>query len=354
MTEASGAAGGGEALPRVSVVMPVRNEAAHVGRSLAAVLAQDYPPDRFEVIVADGMSQDDTRDAVARAAGGDRRVRIVDNAGRIAPTGLNAAIRAASGEIVVRVDGHCEIAPDYVRRCVTHLTRGEADGVGGSVETVGETPVAQAIALAMSSRFGVGDSAFRTLRDTTRLVDTIPFPAYTRALIDRMGPYDEELVRDQDDEYNYRIRAGGGRLLLASDVRSRYFSRSSIAGVWRQYSQYGFWKVRVLQKHPRQMRVRQFVPPAFVASWVALGIGALIHPAPRLLLAAAAAVYAGAAVVGACFAMRGSWRLVPAIAATFPALHFGYGAGFLAGLIRFGGRWKDAKPLVAASQGGGN
>jgi glycosyltransferase involved in cell wall biosynthesis len=332
--------------------MPVRNEAAYVGRSLAAVLAQDYPASLCEVIVSDGMSEDDTRRIVEAAGGGDRRVRLVDNPGRIAPTGLNAAVRAAAGDIVIRVDGHCEIAPDYVSRCVAHLVRGEADGVGGSVETVGETPVADAVARAMSSRFGVGDSAFRTLRGETRLADTVPFPAYTRELMKRVGPYDEELVRDQDDEYNYRIRSVGGRLLLAADVRSRYYSRSSISGVWRQYFQYGFWKVRVLQKHPRQMRMRQFVPPAFVAAWVALALAAAFHSPARLLIAWALAVYGAAALAAAILASEGSWRRVPAIAATFPALHFGYGAGFLTGLLRFAARWKGAEPRVVELGGG--
>jgi glycosyltransferase involved in cell wall biosynthesis len=332
--------------------MPVRNEAAYVGRSLAAVLGQDYPAGLCEVIVSDGMSQDETRQIVEAAGRNDPRVRLVDNPGRIAPTGLNAALRAAAGEIVIRVDGHCEIAPDYVRRCVEHLARGEADGVGGSVETVGETPVADAVARAMSSRFGVGDSAFRTLRGETRFADTIPFPAYTRELMNRVGPYDEELVRDQDDEYNYRIRAAGGRLLLAADVRSRYYSRSSIRGVWRQYFQYGFWKVRVLQKHPRQMRLRQFVPPAFVAGWVLLVFAAALHGSARVLLALGLAVYVAAALAAAILAAEGLWGRVPAIAATFPALHFGYGAGFLTGLVRFAGRWKGAEPRVVELGGG--
>jgi glycosyltransferase involved in cell wall biosynthesis len=326
-------------VPLVTVVMPVRNEATHVARSLRAVLAQDYPAARLEVVVADGMSSDGTRETVARLAAEDPRVRLVDNPGLIAPTGLNAALRQAAGEFIVRVDGHCEIAPDYVSRCIAHLQSGQADGVGGSVETVGETPAAEAIALAMSSRFGVGNSAFRTLQGRTVLADTIPFPAYPRPLIDRVGLYDEELVRDQDEEYNYRIRAGGGRLLLAADVRSRYYSRSSVARVWRQYFQYGFWKVRVLQKHPRQMRLRQFVPPAFVAGLALLGVAAAFRAEARTLLAGVLAAYVASAVVAALVVSRGRWRLAPAVAATFPALHLGYGAGFLVGLVRFARKW---------------
>ena len=252
---------GGESLPFVSVVMPVRDEAGFIERSLGAVLAQDYPAGRMEVIVADGMSRDATRDLVRAAADRDPRVRLVDNPGRIAPTGLNAALAQARGQVLVRVDGHCEIAPDYVSRCVAHLSGGEADGVGGPLETIGETPVAQVIALAMSSGFGVGGAAFRTRKGWTGLVDTVAFPAYTRAATDLAGPYDEELVRNQDDEYNYRLRERGARILLAADVGARYFSRGTVRSLFRQYLQYGFWKVRVLQKHPRQMSLRQFIPP---------------------------------------------------------------------------------------------
>ena len=158
--------------------------------------------------------------------------------------GLNRAIAEATGDVIVRVDGHCVIAPDYVRRCVEHLKAGKADGVGGSVETIGNGPVARAIAIAMSSRFGVGDSAFRTLKNETRFVDTVPFPAYTREIMRRAGPFDEELVRNQDDEYkvagSFLWRPG----LLAADVRSLYHSRPSFRSLWKQYFQYGYWKVR--------------------------------------------------------------------------------------------------------------
>ena len=188
----------------------------------------------------------------------------IDNPGKIVPTGLNLAIRFAKGEILVRVDGHCEIDSDYIHHCVKYILEKDVDGVGGSMKTVGETPLSDTIALAMSSQFGVGNSVFRTVNMKTKLVDTIPFPAYNRKIIEKVGLYDEELVRNQDDEYNYRIRGAGGKLLLASDVRSRYYSRASFQKLWNQYFQYGYWKVRVLQKHPRQMSLRQFVPPLFM------------------------------------------------------------------------------------------
>lgn len=330
--------------PRVTVVMPVRNEAEFIGISLGSVLAQDYPRDRFEVLVADGMSTDDTRARVRALPAGGVEVRILDNPGRIAPTALNTALGEARGEIVVRVDGHCEIAQDYLRRCVEHLRDGEVAGVGGPIETVGEGYRAQAIAAAMSSNFGVGGSAFRTGRAEPTFVDTVAFPAYPRKVLEAAGPYDEELVRNQDDEFNYRLRKAGHRLLLAPDVRSRYFSRATVGSLWRQYRQYGFWKVRVLQKHPRQMRARQFAPPLLVAGVLGSALLALVPGPTRgpglVLLAAVLGLYAVANLLASVLtAARAGWRFLPLLPVLYGALHFGYGLGFLIGLFRFAGRW---------------
>lgn len=340
------------ARPMVSVIMPVRNEAAYIERSLDAVFSQDYPPDRIEVVIADGMSTDGTREALESMRARRPNLKIVDNPRRIAPAALNAALRAARGEIVVRVDGHCEIAPDYVRRCVDHLESGAAEAVGGPVETVGVNALGEAIALAMSSRFGVGGSAFRTVRGRTLLVDTVPFPGYRRDVLDRVGPFDEELVRDQDDEYNYRLRKLGGRVLLAHDVQSRYFSRGSWKALGRQYFQYGYWKVRVLQKHPRQMKARQFVPAVFVAALAGSAILSTFVPAARPVLLGIIGAYlfanlAASFSVGA----RGGWRRAHLLPATFAILHTAYGSGFLTGLLRFWNRWggrtdAPAEPLL--------
>lgn len=247
--------------PPVSILLPVRNEAKNIYEIISSILNQDYPGE-MEILVVDGMSTDDTRAIIAGICSQHAGInlRILDNPGKIVPTGMNIALREAQGEIIIRVDGHCIIAPDYVRRCVAHLLKDGVDGVGGPMQSIGETRLAETIALGMSSQFGVGNSAFRTTSGVSRLVDSVPFPAYTRAMIERAGLYDEELVRNQDDEYNYRIRELGGRILLADDVRSKYYSRGSLGKLWRQYYQYGYWKVRVLQKHPRQMSLRQFVP----------------------------------------------------------------------------------------------
>jgi succinoglycan biosynthesis protein ExoA len=329
-----------DSLPMVSILMPVRNEEGYIGRSLDAVFAQDYPQELMEVIVADGRSIDRTRDVVESFRIVHPNLRLIDNPGKTAPYGLNAATEQAEGEMLLRVDGHCEIAPDYVRNCVQHLLSDGIAGVGGFVETVGETETARSIALAMSSRFGVGDSAFRTIRDRDLLVDNLNFPAYTRVTVVAAGPYDVEQVRDQDDEYNYRIREAGGTLLLAADVKSRYYSRSSLKRLLSQFYQYGFWKVRVMQKHPRQMSVRQFAPSSLVGVLLLLVLlGPFLRSARRLLLALVATYVVANVGVSIAIAEREGRSHLRILPAAFAALHFGYGAGFLVGLARFSWYW---------------
>jgi len=331
--------------PLVSIILPVRNESGYIGQGLQAILAQDYPSDRMEILIADGMSTDHTRQIIQELAAlhPEISIKIIDNPGEVVPTGMNLALRQAKGGIIIRVDGHCIIAPDYVRKCVEHIQQEGVDGVGGPMESVGETQLSKVIAVGMSSPFGVGNSAFRTLSGRTMLVDTVPFPAYTRQIIERAGYYDEELVRNQDDEYNYRIRELGGKILLAEDVRSTYFSRGSLLKLWRQYYQYGFWKVRVLQKHPLQMSLRQFVPPSFVLAlllslWFFLfakfDFLGLIVPAMYLAVNPLASLWTAA---------RRGWKYFPMLPIVFAILHLSYGTGFLVGLVKFWNRWSDNK-----------
>jgi succinoglycan biosynthesis protein ExoA len=215
-------------LPFVSILLPIRDETDTIERCLAAVLAQTYPLERLEVLIADGMSADGTRAQLEAFSMAHPHVQVFDNPGQIVSTGLNLLTCEARGQVLIRVDGHCAIGPDYVRNCVRRLSEDQVDVVGGPMRSIGETFVSENISVATSSKFGVGYSAFRTETGVTKPVDTVPFPALTRAMIAQVGLYDEELVRDQDDEHNYRIRKAGGVVLLADEVRSDYYSRSSL------------------------------------------------------------------------------------------------------------------------------
>jgi glycosyltransferase involved in cell wall biosynthesis len=338
-------------LPLVSVIMPIRNEAAYIRQSLTAVLEQDYPPSRIEVIVCDGMSTDGTRDIVQELIAEFPRIQLVDNQRCIAPTAMNTAHEHCRGEIIARVDGHCVIAHDYIRRCVEHLQSGNVDGVGGPIETIGQTPTAKIVAAAMSSRFGVGGSAFRIGDVHTKLVDTIAFPVYSRQIMAQVGPYDEQLVRNQDDEYNYRIRKAGGKLMLAPDVRSLYYSRGTLRKLARQYFQYGYWKVRVLQKHPKQMRQRQFAPPLFVAASLILVVLSLVTDWGGVLLAIWLGGYLSLLAMGtwSTYQTELGLRGLMLLPVAFTILHISYGLGFIVGLFRFFHYWFSCHRAATAN-----
>jgi glycosyltransferase involved in cell wall biosynthesis len=326
--------------PFVSVIMPIRNEADFIARSLGAVLAQDYPHEKLEVLVADGMSDDDTRRIVHElAAATDIAVILVINPGRIVPTGFNTALKQAQGEIIVRVDGHTIIARDYVAQCVAVLARSGADNVGGRMNAVGDGAFGQAVALATSSAFGVGGARFHYATEE-EYVDTVYMGAWRRDVFERIGMFDEAFVRNQDDEFNYRLRAQGGRILLSPAIQSTYFNRSTFRGLARQYDLYGLYKVRVMQKHPGQMRPRQFAPAVLVS---ALGIGAVLSVFSRLarwLWLALIVVYTLANLAASVLtARKARWTHLHLLPVVFATLHFSYGIGFLRGLVKFRNHW---------------
>jgi glycosyltransferase involved in cell wall biosynthesis len=326
--------------PIVSVVMPVQNEAAFIRRSLGAVLRQNYPSEQLEVIVADGISTDNTREIVAEFARGHNNLRLVENCGKIVATGLNAALRVAKGKIIIRVDGHTVIDANYVRECIEALEKTGADNAGGRMTAESDDWFGRAVAAATSSRFGVGGARFH-YSDREEWVDTVYLGAWRREVFSRIGTFDEEMVRNQDDEFNYRLRASGGRILLSPQIKSRYYNRSTPLALWKQYFQYGFWKVRVLQKHPRQMQPRQFAPPLFVLMLLSLLAASAISKAAWLICLGFLSVYALTNLLASLGAARRTkWRLMLLLPLAFSVMHFSYGFGFLFGLVRFWSRWK--------------
>lgn len=336
--------------PFVSVILPIRNEAAHIRVSLQAVMRQDYPADRMEILVADGMSTDETRaiiqDLTLRFPKHD--LKILDNSGRIVPTGMNIALRLARGEIIIRVDGHTVIAPDYVTQCVEVLQRTGADNAGGKMNAVGLGLFSTAVTIATSTPFGIGNSRFH-YSNKEEWVDSVYMGAWDRKVFEKVGLFDEELVRNQDDEFNYRLRKHGGKILLSPTIKSEYFVRGNPLALWKQYFQYGYWKVRVLQKNPRQMSARQFAPPFLV---IAMLISVLVFvslffftPRSNLWLGLAGltpAIYVFANLIAAGYAAyQHGIKYFFLVSLAFFLLHFSYGLGFIFGLFKFLGRWGD-------------
>lgn len=329
-------------LPTVTIIMPIRNEASFIARGIDSVVRQDYPAERMEILVVDGMSNDGTREVVQQIADQPRRpngeplpsIHLLDNPAGIVPVAMNIGLRHTHNEIVIRIDGHCEIPPDYVRRCVAALDASGAACAGGLIITVGDTVRARAIALAQSSTFGVGGVAFRTGHGQPRYVDTLAFGAYRREVFQRIGGFDEELVRNQDDELNFRLIQAGGKIWLDPSIQAVYYSRSSLRKLWRQYYEYGLYKVRVIQKRGGVAAWRHLVPALFVLSLLGSLISGALTRRPWLTLSVAGPY--GLVNLGvSMWICRNEPLALPFTPLAFLALHFAYGLGFLAGLWRW-------------------
>jgi len=332
--------------PFVSILIPIRNEAACIEECLEAVLAQDYPHDRFEILVADGMSNDGTREKLFQIQKLHPQLHVFTNHREIVPTGLNKLIRQALGEILIRVDGHTIIHPDYIRNCVELLQSSGADNVGGRMNAQGNDFLSHVVAAATSSPFGVGGAKFH-YSNQEAWVDTVYMGAWKRETFRKWGLFDEELVRDQDDEFNYRLLKFGGKILLSPKIKSIYTPRGSIKKLWQQYFQYGLYKVRVLQKHPLQMSYRQFIPPLFVLALLANLVIALILPRGWISLLGLAGGYLIVNLLVSLFiSARIDWQYLFFFPPTFATLHISYGCGFLVGLFKFWNRWQDKQGHV--------
>jgi glycosyltransferase involved in cell wall biosynthesis len=319
--------------PFVTVIAPVRNEERYIERCLYSIARQDYPRDRIEVLVVDGRSDDRTREIVARfAAESTLDVRLLDNPARKPAAAMNIGLGGARGDVIVRIDGHAALAPDYLRRATAALEASGADCVGGVLQSEGDTYIGRAVAAAMSSRFGVGGATFRT-GGAGGPVDTVAFGAYRRGVFQQMGRFREDIDSGEDDEFNYRLRDAGGVILLLPELRATYTVRDSIRALWRQYLRYGVAKPSVLRLHPGQARPRHLAAPAFVFAIVASSALAVAGRAAPLRLLVA--VYGAAALAASAMAsrLRGA-RLFPVLPAVFACMHVAYGTGFLAGLGR--------------------
>jgi glycosyltransferase involved in cell wall biosynthesis len=321
--------------PYVSIIVPCRNERRHIDACLKSVLDQIEPPGGFEVLVADGMSDDGTREIIAEFALRDPRVRMIDNPLRTTSPGLNQAILAARGEIIVRVDAHTEYAPDYVQQCVAVMNATGADNVGGAARTRGEGKLQRAVCAAFHSPFSTGGAGFHQ-PDFEGEVDTVVYGCWKRERLIAIGMFDEKLVRNQDDELNFRIKRAGGRLWQSRSIRSWYRPRTSLRALFRQYLQYGYWKVGVMRKHGRPTSLRQLAPVVFLAALVLGGVAAPFHDACLTAYLVGVAAYAITSVLfSSRAAAHAGWDLLPLLPLVFLVFHVSYGIGFAAGLIDF-------------------
>src|SRR5262245_16145817 len=321
--------------PTVSVIIPCRNEASEIEACLRSVLRQQVEIARLEVIVADGMSDDGTVQILRQLAMEDPRLKVIVNSGRIVSSGLNAAIAAASGHIIMRMDAHTEYAPDYIRQCLLVLLETGADNVGGPWVARGDGYISRAIAAAFQSPFAVGGARSHSINYEGE-VDTVYLGCWRRELFARIGTFDEELVRNQDDELNLRLLRSGGRIWQSPKIRSWYRPRSSLRDLCRQYQQYGYWKVRVIQKHRLPASIRHVVPAGFVGTLVVLALATPFGAFPAYSLAALVGAYSlGVITASIVTAAQHSPTLLPILPLVFVCYHFSYAVGFLRGIWDF-------------------
>lgn len=316
--------------PEVTVVVPAWNEQTHIRTCLESLLGQSHTD--LEVLVVDGASTDSTRDIVAEIAERDPRVRLIENPDKVIPRGLNKAAREARGRYLIRVDAHSTVNQNYVAVLVDHLRTGNWGGVGGRKDGMGRTAAGRAIAAALGSRFGVGNSTYHH-GTAPQEVEHIPFGAYPLEVIRELGGWDERLRVNQDFEFDYRVRQSGRKLLFDPAARIAWLSRQTIGSFFRQYFRYGAGKTVMLRVHPESMKPRHVAAPLLVA---AIALALLLVPLAPFVSAVLVLPYllalAGASALTARRIRGGKAKLFVPLA--FLAMHFGWGIGFFRGLVR--------------------
>jgi len=341
----------------VSVIVPCRNEARHIEAFLNSVVRQERGNFDIEVLVADGLSDDGTREILIEQTARHRAIRMIDNPEKIVSTALNRAIQAAQGEIVVRMDVHTEYASDYIKECVVLLRESQAACVGGPALTRAEGFFARANAAAYHSRFSCGGPRFHDPRHEG-LVDTVTYGCWLKRTLVTAGLFDETLVRNQDDELNLRLRTMGGKVWQSPRIKSWYRPRGSFWQLFRQYFQYGFWKVAVIRKHRLPASWRHLVPGTALLMGAALPLMSLVTVALGntvgvvlfLIWSALLALYGLALTLASIVAARKhGWDLLPVLPLVFATYHASYGLGFLAGLTYFCTGWRSRNRTPAFS-----
>lgn len=319
-------------LPFVTIAMPCLNEEAYIEACVRSVGAQDYPRDRLEILVADGGSTDRTREILAHLAEEDPRIHVIDNPQKIQAAGMNEIIRRSKGDVVVRMDVHCEYAKDYVSKCIEALERSGADNAGGAQRARARSWFQKALCAALDSPLGVGGAAYRS-PENEGFVDTVFLGAFRRRVFETVGMYDPRAITNEDSELNQRIIDAGGKVFLSKDVVVHYFPRDSFLKLAQQYYKYGRGRARTLLKLGKFLSLRPAIPFLMVVGGTALLATSTIQPlTPFAFGAYALATGAEAVRVG----RKVGLRAVPIVWGIFPTLHVSHGIGFAVGLIKYG------------------
>ena len=317
----------------VSVVMPVYNEEKYIEKCIDSLLLQDYPQGKMEWIFVDGCSRDRTVELIQKYQSlYPALIKILNNPNKIVPNAMNIGIAASCGRYIVRLDAHADYAKNYISKCIYYLENTDAENVGGVVETKSKGVMGNAIAKMLSSKFGVGNSQFR-INGESGYVDTVPFGAFRREVFSKYGGYDERLVRNQDNEMNFRIRKNGGKIYLSNDIHLSYYCRDSISGISDMARKNGMWNVITMKLCPGSMGLRHFIPFLFVCSIVFLGTLGFIHPIFWLLLGTELLLYFSFDVLFS-FRQASGVKEFFIMLILFPIFHIAYGVGSMIGITK--------------------
>ena len=334
---------------QISLIIPCYNEKASIGLLLEAIRRQTFQLDEIEVIIADGMSDDGTRDAIRDYASQhpEFNIRLIDNPASIIPAALNLAIEAARGNVIIRLDAHSAPKSAYIERCLAVLEGTGAANAGGvwDIQPGAVTWIAHSIAAAASHPLGAGDARYR-ISGEPGPVDTVPFGAFRKDWLDKVGPFNEELLTNEDYEYNVRIKNAGGLIWFDPSIRSIYFARPDLRSLAHQYWRYGYWKGRMLQQYPKTLRWRQALPPMFVLATITLAALSSLFPLARLLLAVQLGAYLPVIIFSGILESirRKDMGLIIGFPPAICTMHFSWGAGFLWSVIKgapWGGHGSD-------------
>lgn len=318
-------------LPSISVIIPTWNERRHIEKCLKAVLNQNYPKNRLEILIIDGMSYDGTRGVIERFANKHKNIRVFDNKKRIASSALNIGIKHAKGKVIARIDAHTIISKDYLKTAIACLKRSNADGVGGLMNSCGNSYITKAISFALNSPLGIGNSLFHYSKKE-QYVDTVYMGAYKRRVF-KNNLFNETIIRGQDCEFNYRICEKGMRLFMSPKIRSRYYVSVTLSGLARKYFVAGLYKPRILKRHPNFIRTRHLIPSLLVLSLLMSGTTALlISPMPLLVVSLSYLLFLLIASLN--ISMKEGLRYLPLMPVVLSLIHLSYGVGVLFGLMK--------------------
>ena len=322
-----------KSLPFVSIVMPMRNEEYFIAKCLDSIMANDYPVDRYEILIVDGMSNDGSRKIVDDYSKKYRNIRLLDNPRMIRVTANNVGIKAAKGEIILSMDAHVLYARDYIRQCVDLLETTGAANVGGLQKAVGYNYITNVIALATSTPFGIGDAEFRYL-EKEKWVDTVYLGAWYKKTLVKVGYFNENWIRNGDYELNYRIRKAGGRILLSPKIKCEYFVRGSLSKLAKQYLLYGTWRVKTIKTHPDSIRWRHLLPPLLIL-WLIIS-PVLLALGSKFWWILIGSYFLYTILTSTGIGIKNGLKYFPLLNPTLWILHICWGIGFFIGIFKFG------------------